>query len=170
MYVNIYTYVHIFVHIFVHIYTFIYTCIYIYIYVYVCIHICIHIAIYVYTHKHDSWLWQMCHDLCLIQICHTVWLIQICHNAWQIQMLRCHYDGGSGHCSKVKRLIGKCIGTQKRWSSRFWMPRVGCEKRSIFLPNNITTRQPFCLSFFLSWLANTLLNHAHVDQHQHVRG
>ena len=51
--------------------------------------------------------------------------------------LGCHNGGGGGNFLKVKRLVLKCIGTQKRLFSEILAARVGCLKRHNFLPRHI---------------------------------
>ena len=46
-------------------------------------------------------------------------------------------------CLKVKRLVLKCIGTQKRLFPEILAARVGCSRCHNFLPRHITTRQPY---------------------------
>jgi len=40
-------------------------------------------------------------------------------------LIGCHYGGGGGEFSKVKRLVRKCLGTQKRLFSGFPLACVG---------------------------------------------
>ena len=57
-------------------------------------------------------------------------------------MLGCNNGGGGGNFSKVKRLVAKSIGTQKRLFSGFFVAREGFQKRRIFFPRHILHINP----------------------------
>jgi len=58
-------------------------------------------------------------------------------------VLGCNNGGGGGNFLKVKQLVLKCIGTQKRLFPEILAARVGCSRCHNFLPGHITTRQPY---------------------------
>ena len=51
---------------------------------------------------------------------------------------QCIRFNNPGTFSKVKQFVWKWIGTRKRLYSSFWLHRVGCLKRWIFLPRHIS--------------------------------
>jgi len=73
------------------------------------------------------------------------------NSTWSVKMpAACHANGcrhvhwtsagfnNPGTFSNVKRFVWKWIGTRKRLFSSFWLHRVGCLKRWIFLPRHIS--------------------------------
>ena len=63
--------------------------------------------------------------------------------SFYVHPLGCNNGGGGGNLLKVKRLVLKCIGTQKRLFPNILAARVGCLRCHNVLPRHITTRQPY---------------------------
>ena len=80
----------------------------------------------------DTWVW---HD----SFMSATWLLAdvVGQHVDFKHSVRCHYEGGGGNISKVKRLAPKSIGTQKLLITGFCLSAVGSLKRCNFVASQV---------------------------------